>query len=84
MRHDTASRLPTEIHYRAELMVTLNQQLQRTAHIISYFWLPLQKDGQKYLRLRLVSLSLPCSAECLSSYDLQRPVVCSKRMEVSV
>ncbi len=37
---------------------------------------------EKHSHLRLISLSLSCSAECLSSYDLQRLVVCSKRMDV--
>lgn len=64
------------------LQSVLSQQCHRRQLSSSVtFVFVFEKGRQKYLRLRLVSLSLSCNAECLSSYDLQSPVVCSKRMD---
>lgn len=49
-------------------------------HQLRVFLFKNGQNRQKYLRLRLVCLSLSCSVECLSSYDLQSPVVCSTRI----
>ena len=58
-----------------------NITVYRTRPSIFFLSPPLKRGEQKCLHLRLVSLSLSWSAECLSSYDLHSPVACSKEME---